>query len=144
MHPPRALPLPPPPIPHCRCSNEQVNLKDQEESVITETIKLVFAFCFVWAIGGNVDQKSQEKFDAFCRDKLEAVVLFPPFGMVYDFQMNIPDRKLMTWETTVPDFKYNPKVPARALCTGPGTGSGAVCDAGPLLRGGLFPFPSSP
>ncbi len=61
-------------------------------------------------IGGNVDQKSQEKFDSFARDQLEMVLLFPPFGMVYDFQMDLTTRKLMPWQTTVPDFKYDPKV----------------------------------
>jgi dynein heavy chain len=57
-----------------------------------------------------VDQKSQEKFDSFARDQLEMVLLFPPFGMVYDFQMDLTTRKLMPWQTTVPDFKYDPKV----------------------------------
>ena len=52
-----------------------------------ETIKLVFAFSYVWSIGGNVNQASQEKFDNYAREALESCAFFPPFGMVFDFQV---------------------------------------------------------
>eukprot|EP00754_Rhynchopus_humris_P042431 Rhum_TRINITY_DN26225_c0_g1::Rhum_TRINITY_DN26225_c0_g1_i1::g.183492::m.183492 len=41
-----------------------------------ELINTIFAFCFVWSIGGNVDDKSRDVFDVWCREALEDVAMF--------------------------------------------------------------------
>lgn len=37
----------------------------------------VFAFCYVWAVGGNLSHTVQEEFDEFCREQLANVASFP-------------------------------------------------------------------
>jgi len=89
----------------------KIDLVEDDPAVVKEAIKLMFTFCYVWAIGGNVNQPSQEKFDAFARECLESIIYFPPFGVVYDFQMDLANKKLVPWEQSVAPFTYNPAEP---------------------------------
>jgi dynein heavy chain len=91
--------------------SHEIDLINQDPTIVAETIKLVFAFSYVWSIGGNVNQASQEKFDNYAREALESCAFFPPFGMVFDFQMDLAARKFIPWEQSVPDYKYIPEEP---------------------------------
>ena len=76
-----------------------------------ELINTIFAFCFVWSIGGNVDDKSRDVFDVWCREALEDVAMFSGPNSVFDFQVDFQNRKFVTWEAAVPEFIYDPKTP---------------------------------
>ncbi|KAL3130872.1 hypothetical protein ABBQ38_000201 [Trebouxia sp. C0009 RCD-2024] len=73
----------------------------------------IFAFCYVWSIGGAVESHSRDAFDALTRSTFQGVAIFPAgAGLVYDYYCD-PQRNfaLRSWEETIPAFKYNPAVP---------------------------------
>ncbi len=76
-----------------------------------ELLKRIFAFCYVWSIGGAVDANSKEKFSEFARGQLEALCRFPNSGLVYDYYVNIAERDFSLWDAIVPAFKYNKSMP---------------------------------
>ncbi len=43
-------------------------------------IQRVFAFCYVWAMGGNLTHTVQDEFDEFVREQLASVCNFPGEG----------------------------------------------------------------
>ena len=57
---------------------------------LSESAKLgvqnLFAFCYVWSIGGALNSQSREAFDAFVRTTFQGVANFPAgAGLVYDY-----------------------------------------------------------
>ena len=57
---------------------------------ISESAKLgiqnIFAFCFVWSIGGAVESQCRDAFDAMVRSTFQGVAIFPAgAGTVYDY-----------------------------------------------------------
>ncbi|KPI86557.1 putative dynein heavy chain [Leptomonas seymouri] len=76
-----------------------------------EVCNALFAFSFVWSVGGNVDQAAMESFDTMARTELETVVRFPNYGSVYDYTVDFKTRLLVPWESLVPSFTYNPNTP---------------------------------
>ena len=103
---------------HALCVTQNVKFppeSDEEDTVATaqrkELLNCMFAFCFIWSIGGNVDDKSREVFDIWAREALEDVASFSGPYTVFDFQVDYVNRKFVTWEVSVPDFVYDPSVP---------------------------------
>ena len=52
----------------------------------------VFAFAYVWSIGGNIDHKSIEGFDVFFRTELETLTQFPGGDTVYEYYISSKDK----------------------------------------------------
>ena len=57
---------------------------------MTDSAKLgiqnIFAFCYVWSIGGAIESHSRDAFDAFVRTTFQGVAIFPAgAGLVYDY-----------------------------------------------------------
>eukprot|EP00667_Euglena_gracilis_P000018 EG_transcript_18 len=91
---------------------EKLVLRDPTDAGhVRELINLCFAFAYVWAVGGNVDQPSQEAFDAFVREEMEAVCTFPGFGLCHDFCVDAQLRRLVPWESRVPTYTHDPRKP---------------------------------
>ncbi|KAK7195048.1 dynein heavy chain [Novymonas esmeraldas] len=76
-----------------------------------EMCNALFAFSFVWSIGGNVDHAAMESFDTVVRTLLETAVRFPSYGSVYDYTINFSTRLLVPWESLVPEFTYSLATP---------------------------------
>jgi dynein heavy chain, axonemal len=76
-----------------------------------EMCNALFAFSYVWSLGGNIDQAAMESFDSTARAELESVVRFPNYGSVYDYTVDFNTRLLVPWESLVPDFTYHPATP---------------------------------
>nr|CCC95695.1 unnamed protein product [Trypanosoma congolense IL3000] len=76
-----------------------------------EICGLLFAFSFVWSIGGNVDLAAMDMFDTLVRNLLESVARFPNSGSVYDYTIDYNTRLFVPWEGNVGEFKYDPKIP---------------------------------
>lgn len=60
------------------------------DNSLSESAKLgvqnLFAFCYVWSIGGALNSHSREAFDAFVRSTFQGVANFPAgAGLVYDY-----------------------------------------------------------
>ena len=75
-----------------------------------ELVRMIFAFSFIWAIGGNFDSAGQDAFDALCRDNIEGVA-FPGHGSVFDFVGDFAARKFIPWESRMREFVYDSKTP---------------------------------
>ena len=75
-----------------------------------DLVHVLFGFSFVWSVGGNVDNASQELFDAFTRDMME-IVPFPSHGQVFDFNIDFANRRFSAWSSGLKDFTYDPKQP---------------------------------
>lgn len=76
-----------------------------------EICGLLFTFSYVWSIGGNVDQACMESFDTIARNVLETVTRIPNHGTVYDFTPEFGTRMLVPWESRLPTFTYDEKIP---------------------------------
>ena len=76
-----------------------------------EICNALFAFSYVWSLGGNVNQAAMESFDTMARTELETVVRFPNYGSVYDYMVDFTTRLLVPWESLVPNFAYDPATP---------------------------------
>ena len=49
-------------------------------------IQNIFAFCYVWSIGGAIESHSRDAFDALVRATFQGVAIFPAgAGLVYDY-----------------------------------------------------------
>ena len=49
-------------------------------------IQNIFAFCYVWSIGGALESQSRDAFDAMVRSTFQGVAIFPAgAGLVYDY-----------------------------------------------------------
>ena len=44
----------------------------------------IFAWCFIWGMGGSLDERSKDRFDDVVRDCFKGVQI-PPGGSVYDY-----------------------------------------------------------
>ena len=61
------------------------------DSSFSESAKLgvqnLFAFCFVWSVGGALSSQSRDAFDAFVRNAFQGIANFPTgAGLVYDYR----------------------------------------------------------
>eukprot|EP01064_Diplonema_japonicum_P033482 TRINITY_DN6608_c3_g1_i1.p1 TRINITY_DN6608_c3_g1~~TRINITY_DN6608_c3_g1_i1.p1 ORF type:complete len:4220 (+),score=898.37 TRINITY_DN6608_c3_g1_i1:135-12794(+) len=86
---------------------------DKEEDEVVqrerkELINAVFCFSYIWSVGGNVDEKSRDLFDQFARESLEDVLVIGT-SSVFDYQIDFKARKFITWESSVPEFTYDPR-----------------------------------
>jgi dynein heavy chain len=48
----------------------------------------IFAFAFVWALGGNLAHTMKDEFDTFAREKLQHICNFPSQGLVFDYTLD--------------------------------------------------------
>lgn len=56
------------------------------------SIENIFAFAYIWALGGALDMPSRDAFDGFVRQQFLGIVNFPlGAGLVYDYFCD-PDR----------------------------------------------------
>eukprot|EP00898_Chlorokybus_atmophyticus_P006606 jgi/Chlat1/6947/Chrsp52S06617 len=71
----------------------------------------LFAFAYVWSLGGNLTALSHEKFDEFVRERLAPIAQFPGQGNVFDYYVDYKEGALQAWEDVVPAFKFSKSVP---------------------------------
>lgn len=72
----------------------------------------LFVFSYIWSIGGNLVERSQDSFDTFARalfDNLDFLV--PAAGMVYNYFVDMKSRTFVAWDELVKPFKYDKDVP---------------------------------
>lgn len=83
---------------------------DAGEETLAETLGRIFMFCYVWAMGGNLDYSVHDDFDGFVRDTLAEISPFPGGGMVYDYYVDMSSlpAALKHWDSQVPGFAYSP------------------------------------
>jgi len=77
---------------------------------------MILIFSLGWAMGGNTNDETKNKFSNFF--KLKIMSLYPNFpydGEIYDFYIDFDTKTFKYWNTLigkmVPEFKYNKKTP---------------------------------
>lgn len=93
----------------------QAKGQETEVEVMGPVVNRVFAFAFIWSVGGNIEQSSIDKFDAFFRSELETVAAFPSGDTVFEFFVNFKDQLLSPWEEVIPSFTYKVGAPFFSL-----------------------------
>jgi dynein heavy chain, axonemal len=84
-------------------------------------LEKIFAFSYVWALGGSIDGEAYHEFDAWCRGHapLSSVARWPGGGDVFDFFLDtsipsegkVPDLQWKRWKDVVPSFSYDRTIP---------------------------------
>lgn len=97
----------------------KINL-NQPLDELRMALNRIFAFSYVWALGGNIREESLEEFSEHAREKLAVLVNFPPAGLVFDFKLSIQEPAggtgvtivdIVSWQQSIPEYKYNPATP---------------------------------
>ncbi|CBY22454.1 unnamed protein product [Oikopleura dioica] len=75
----------------------------------TKTLGGIFAFSYVWAIAGNLNESGWESFDTFIREQMEENndIRLPQNGDVFSFYMEPSQGRFEGWEKILPVFKYD-------------------------------------
>ena len=71
-------------------------------------VELVFAFSFAWAVGGSLDSDGLKQFSKLCMELF--VNCRPPVSM-FDSFVDIKDKSWKSWESLVPAFEFDAKLP---------------------------------
>ncbi|GBF88264.1 dynein heavy chain axonemal protein, partial [Raphidocelis subcapitata] len=101
-----------------------------EGEAFASALGALFAFAFVWAVGGNLAAGCRDAFDEFVREQLAPAAAFPGGGSVYDYQVvfarpppgaaaaaaspgDPPPAgvELRGWSDSVPAFSYRRDLP---------------------------------
>lgn len=75
----------------------------------------IFAFSFVWSLGGNLADNYHDTFDTFVHELFDAStyfeINFPSEKSVFSYYIDMKYRAFSPWENIVPAFTYSPEVP---------------------------------
>jgi dynein heavy chain len=84
-----------------------------EPTTLHPFIGTLFFFSYVWALGGNLFEKSMDSFDSFVRDLFSDThdVKIPGGGDVFSYYVDYETKRMNPWDKIIPDFVYNPEVP---------------------------------
>jgi dynein heavy chain len=93
---------------------KKIDVNLLENSVRKTFLANIFVFSFVWSIGGNLADTSQEGFDTWFRDYLDANPIdelrLPSMQNVFSYYID-QKRGFVLWEELVPSFKYSSEIP---------------------------------
>ena len=87
--------------------------QDQLEPVLSQ----LFAFAYIWGLGGSLTHESHHLFSAFVRTQLAPLVQLPPTGSVFDFFVEVKKgpqgvvADMQQWGSVLPAFAYDKRMP---------------------------------
>jgi dynein heavy chain len=90
----------------------------QDEAKLCNIAAKIFAFAFIWAIGGTITDNKLEAFDEYVRGLFDEGGLscgLPPMLTVYDYFVDTETNEFKKWESIVPEFKYSGDLPYFSL-----------------------------
>uniref|UniRef100_A0A8D2JQJ9 Dynein axonemal heavy chain 6 n=1 Tax=Sciurus vulgaris TaxID=55149 RepID=A0A8D2JQJ9_SCIVU len=84
---------------------EQVKLN----TVLCQT----FVFCYLWSLGGNLNENHWDSFDTFIRTQFDdnPDARLPSSGDLWSIHVDFDTKRMDPWERIIPTFKYNRDVP---------------------------------
>jgi dynein heavy chain, axonemal len=84
------------------------------KSGLENMINLWFIWCFIWAIGGNLQDASRARFDKYVREcgiLKELDPTFPTEGTVYDYCVSPDNGAFVSWASQTASFTYQKGMP---------------------------------
>jgi len=90
-----------------------VNFSKPEDEIM-QLIDRLFAFSFIWSVGGSINYPYWDQFDEFTREIFENEGIrlgMPPSGTVFDYVLDIPNNQFQAWNSLVPSFHYSEGMP---------------------------------
>ncbi|KAL0028415.1 hypothetical protein WJX77_005025 [Trebouxia sp. C0004] len=87
--------------------------QDQLEPILSQ----LFAFAYIWGLGGSLTHESHQPFSAFVRTQLAIQVQLPPTGSVFDFFVDVKKgpqgvvADMQQWGAVLPAFAYDKHMP---------------------------------
>uniref|UniRef100_A0A4X2KTY7 Dynein axonemal heavy chain 6 n=1 Tax=Vombatus ursinus TaxID=29139 RepID=A0A4X2KTY7_VOMUR len=84
-----------------------------EQGKLNSIICQTFAFCYLWAVGGNLTEIYWDAFDTYVRQQFEDApeAKLPGSGDLWSIHMDYDTKRLDPWERIIPPFKYKRDVP---------------------------------
>lgn len=71
----------------------------------------IFAWCYIWGLGGSLDERSKERFDDCVRECFKNVQI-PPGNSTFDYYFDIKkDKQFKPWTLKVPQFVFDREIP---------------------------------
>ena len=93
--------------------NKEAWQRPEDDAV--KMIENLFAFAYVWGIGGSLAQDSFERFDNFMRNHSAFDRVRFGHGQVFDVYYNAESGEFQPWTTIVPKFEYSSALPYTKL-----------------------------
>jgi dynein heavy chain len=82
----------------------------EKEEQFAKLFKMQYTFCFIWSLGGNIDDDSRVKFDQFAREIFKEMELdFPEDATIYDYLVDHKTTSFVGFDTIMDEFKYDPE-----------------------------------
>ncbi|XP_047143157.1 dynein beta chain, ciliary isoform X1 [Hydra vulgaris] len=83
-----------------------------------ELYELYFVFASIWAFGGSMFQDQlidyRAEFSKWWVSEFKGVK-FPSSGTVFDYCIDVVNRRFVTWADKVPQFEFDPEMPLQAV-----------------------------
>ena len=89
----------------------------QEQDELEPILSRLFAFAYVWGLGGNLTHSCQQPFTAFVSEQLASLVILPPVGSAFDFFVEMKKSpqgvvaEMRQWSSVLPAFVYDKRMP---------------------------------
>ncbi|KAG8512932.1 Dynein heavy chain 6, axonemal [Galemys pyrenaicus] len=89
-----------------------VNLA-MEQTKLNTLLCQTFIFCYLWSLGGNLNENHWDAFDTFMRTQFDdnPDARLPSSGDLWSIHMDFDTKRLDPWERIIPTFKYSGDVP---------------------------------
>lgn len=86
---------------------------ETENSKVLNYICQSFIFSYLWSLGSNLDDSSQNKFENFVFNQFENHTEFSitPGIKLFDVYLNTVTQSFENWDSIVPKFVYNADTP---------------------------------
>ncbi|CAM9432489.1 unnamed protein product, partial [Choristocarpus tenellus] len=86
---------------------------DPGHSSISTLLRLTFAWCFVWSIGANIDDKSRPKMEEWARENFRGLVGSgsPFLKDIYGMAVDLQNAEFNPWTNMIDSFNFDPEEP---------------------------------
>ncbi|XP_054557771.1 dynein axonemal heavy chain 6 isoform X3 [Talpa occidentalis] len=84
-----------------------------EQAKLNTLLCQTFIFCYLWSLGGNLNEVHWDAFDTFIRTQFDdnPDARLPSSGDLWSIHMDFDTRRMDPWERIIPTFKYSQDIP---------------------------------
>lgn len=90
----------------------------QDQGQLEPVLAHLFAFAYIWGLGGNLSHHCHQAFNTFVRGQLSSLLHLPPSASVFDFFVDVKKdaqgaavSALQQWSAVLPAFAYDKRMP---------------------------------